>query len=306
MLLEGKPLLYEGLGYYEGISLILWIASTVLLYITFIINYKKSRKMEIVFQKKIFLAIGIFGLCLGTVRIFFIIGFYNYQYYDVFILLGYVVEIIGALFLMYVLEDYLLIKTKKIFTLIPVIMLGIALTALIGVVTRYIALIIIYILVAFCTIFVIVLQLYLFVKTTGLFIRKWFIVGFTFMFIGHSMDSDLFVSNFPWFPLEIPPIILIVGTILYFWFLEYVNMVEGMASYYNQAHICMVHRGTIKEKVFYCPSCNIPFCRKCFDHVIKQDGCWNCGEGKDDDTTKQWDMREGRDDESNIDTELFK
>lgn len=218
MLLQ-RPEFYEGLGYYEDISLILWIVSSILMYIGFILYTKKATEIEMKSQKMMFYAHGTFALCMGTVRIFFIIAFHNYDYYDFYTTLGYVIGIVGLIFWLYTLETYLIKKTKKIFTFISIIILGISLLSLFGAATRELALTLIWVLLPLATGLIIFLYIYLIFKTTGIVRKKviWLLIGLAFIFIGHSMDSDAFVSIAPWFPLFIPPIILMVGSVLYIW-----------------------------------------------------------------------------------------
>ncbi|GAG49948.1 unnamed protein product, partial [marine sediment metagenome] len=40
--------------------------------------------------------------------------------------------------------------------------------------------------------------------------------------------------------------------------------------------------------IYYCPSCGIAYCEKCFNQVIKKDGCWNCREGATLEGKKEW------------------
>jgi hypothetical protein len=88
----------------------------------------------------------------------------------------------------------------------------------------------------------------------------------------------------------VPIFILISGIVYYYGFN---GVFEGLSSYYQQAHICTVHRGKIQEhgRIYYCPSCYIPYCQNCYVQVIKKEACWNCGYGKETDSN-EWDYEE--------------
>ena len=59
--------------------------------------------------------------------------------------------------------------------------------------------------------------MYIIAKTTGTVRKKaiWVLVGLIFLTIGYLMDSEAFVGNLPWMPLEVAPIFMIVGTLIF-------------------------------------------------------------------------------------------
>jgi hypothetical protein len=85
----------------------------------------------------------------------------------------------------------------------------------------------------------------------------------------------------------ISPIAFILGGIT--WFIGIKGICDGVTSYYNQARICTIHRGKISkdELLFYCPSCNTLYCKKCYEQVVKKEGCWNCLEGSQIEETEK-------------------
>ncbi len=94
---------------------------------------------------------------------------------------------------------------------------GIALIALIGQASRYFALMLIYILLPFAIVAIFMLYIYLIIKTTGI-VRKrtiWLVIGLVILVIGYIMDTELFVGNFRWIPLEISPALMILGTLIF-------------------------------------------------------------------------------------------
>ncbi|MHA1150636.1 MAG: hypothetical protein ACTSR8_20640 [Promethearchaeota archaeon] len=211
------PEVFQGIGYFQGISLILWIISAGLLFLAFLLFLLKSSKLEMKSQKMIYLGYGLFGLFFGITRLLFIVAFYISDQYDFYTTLGYITGIIGILAWLYVLETYLVTNTKKIFMIITSIAFAIALIALIGQTSRYLALTMIYILLPFAIIAIFMLYIYLIIKTTGTVrIRAiWLLIGLIILAIGYMMDSELFVGNFPFVPLEIAPLMMILGTLIF-------------------------------------------------------------------------------------------
>jgi hypothetical protein len=112
-------------------------------------------------------------------------------------------------------------------------------------------------------------------RTTGYI---WIISYFLFS-NGGFFEHPPLVSLLPDVFALITPTIFIIGGIL--WFYSNKILVNSILSYYNQAHICTVHRGTIPkgEPIHYCSSCNTIYCQNCYKQVIKKEGCWNCGIG---------------------------
>jgi len=124
-------------------------------------------------------------------------------------------------------------------------------------------------------------------RTKGLF----FLVGNTFYFMGAFLDH---VPACMLFNLStiVSPIFFIMSFPILFW--SFGGIADGLSDYYQQAHICTIHKGEIKEeqKMFICPSCNVLYCDKCYDLVVRKEGCWNCGYGfkkeeKDDQTSNK-------------------
>ncbi|MHA1281749.1 MAG: hypothetical protein ACTSQP_04515 [Promethearchaeota archaeon] len=211
------PEAYQGIGYLQGTSLILWLISIGIFFTSFVLFILKALKLEMKSQKKIFQGYGIFSLFFGITRIIFIIGVYIPEQYDFYTTLGYITGILGILYWLYVIETYLITNTKKIFMIITSVAFGIALIALIGQASRYFALMLIYILLPFAIVAIFMLYIYLIIKTTGI-VRKrtiWLVIGLVILVIGYIMDTELFVGNFRWIPLEISPALMILGTLIF-------------------------------------------------------------------------------------------
>lgn len=103
--------------------------------------------------------------------------------------------------------------------------------------------------------------------------------GLALTFTAITTDHDPLIMMAPELFIILSPILFIITTFATYF--ATVGICEGITSYYNQAHICTIHRGTIPkgEPIHYCSSCNTIYCQNCYEQVIKKDGCWNCGKG---------------------------
>ena len=92
----------------------------------------------------------------------------------------------------------------------------------------------------------------------------------------------------PEFFMIFSPLILISNIFLWYYGLN--GVVDGISSYYHQERVCIVDRGIIPKNVhvFYCPNCLAIYCEKCYEEVIKKDGCWNCGKGYGSTKEEEW------------------
>ena len=211
------PRAYLGIGYYSGLSLILWISSVILLFLTFALFLIKSSKVEMKSQKMLYIGYGTFGLFFGISRIFFILGFFNPESYDFFTTLGYITGSIGIIIWLYILETFMIKQTKRIFLIMSLISFGISLIALVGLTDQYVALNLIYITLPISLGAILILYIYLIIKTTGTIRKKasWLLIGLLLIMIGYTMDTEYFLSNFQGIPLEISPSIMIAGILLF-------------------------------------------------------------------------------------------
>ncbi|MGV9173147.1 MAG: hypothetical protein ACOC44_14840 [Promethearchaeia archaeon] len=207
----------QGIGYYEGASLILWLISFGLLILAFLLFLKKGLETELKSSKMVFYGYGIFCLAFAITRILFIFGIYNPSYYGFYTNLGYISALIGIIFWLYILETYMITGTKKIFLILTLIAFGFALISLAGAANRYFALTIIFILLPVSITAIFLLYIYIIIKGTGSVRKKamWLLGGLILFVIGYMMDSELFISNFSEVPLVIPPVIMIVGILVF-------------------------------------------------------------------------------------------
>ena len=214
------PDAFVGIGYYEGISLILWIVATVLMISSTIIFMIKAIKIQEKSAKSMFIAYGLFYIFFGLTRILYIEAVYILGMYDFFTTLGYITQILALIFIIYVLETQIVKSTKFFFLIITIVAFVIALISLVGVtsIRRYFALTLLFILVPISASVIMILYLYVIIKSIG-GIRKKAIglfIGSLMMFASQVMDSEMFISaTFPFVPLEITPIIMIIGVIIF-------------------------------------------------------------------------------------------
>ena len=216
MLLE-MPEVFKNMDYYEGIPLILWLIGFGLYILGFILFFREGKRMELKSQKMANYAYGTFMLGMGITRIVFIIAIYIPEAYDFWTTLGYITGLIGLIFWLYVLETFLVQKTKKIFTIISIIAFGFSSIALFGVISRDLALNIQYILLPFSIGIILILYIYLIAKTTGTVRRKveWILIGLFLIAAAQVLDGQTFIEAVPTFPLIIPPIIMISGILIF-------------------------------------------------------------------------------------------
>jgi hypothetical protein len=108
----------------------------------------------------------------------------------------------------------------------------------------------------------------------GIAILNIFYIGF--LMIAILTDHIPILLAAPDLFIILSPIFFCISLILGFISID--RICEEISFYYNQAHICTVHRGEIpfKDKIFICPDCSTTYCQKCYLQVIKNDGCWNC------------------------------
>jgi len=215
------PEAYVGLGLYQGINLPFWIGFLVLLVISAILFFKEGSKMEMKSQKMMNYGYGVFLVFFALLRVFFMCGIYFADLcldcYDFYTNLGYISGIIGVIFLLYVLETYMVPKTKKIFLIISVVAFAFCIIVLFTPAGRELALEVIYYLMPVSVGFIVILYFYIYAKTTGVVRKKakWILIGLVIIIIGHMMDTQFFIGAFPEIPLFLSPIIMSIGVLVF-------------------------------------------------------------------------------------------
>lgn len=50
-----------------------------------------------------------------------------------------------------------------------------------------------------------------------------------------------------------------------------------MTEFYKNKKICVIHKGKIIDKIYFCPNCYAKYCKKCYINVILEENkCWVC------------------------------
>ncbi len=212
----------KGIGYYQGISLILWILVIILLLISVCLFAIKAFKTEEGKGLRMMLiAYSVFCLFYGLTRIIYIIAVYNPPNYDFFVILGFLFMLLGIIYWLFILETYIIKFTKKIITIINLIGFVIGLITLSGyfifaISEMLIWRIIIYTLGSVSIGIIMIIYVYLIIKTTGTPRKKaiGILVGLILVYITNIMDSEFFISTFT-IHLVITPIIMIIGIIIF-------------------------------------------------------------------------------------------
>jgi hypothetical protein len=204
----------SSISYNEGIYLTIELIVILLLIISFIMFYIKATLMETKSQKMVYYGYSIFLLCFGLSRTFLLLAKITTGVnVEINTNLFYMIEIFGIISWLYILEIYMVEKTKKMLSISTIILSVLAFVTLIGAQNR----ILIYITLLFSIGGIISLCIYITIKTPGI-VRKrtlWLLIGLILLFAGYVMDSELFISAFPGIPPLIAPFILIAGIIIF-------------------------------------------------------------------------------------------
>lgn len=127
------------------------------------------------------------------------------------------------------------------------------------------------------------------VKGVSTTIGRIWMGGMILFLVAFSFEHPPGVKIFPTFLVfYIAPILIMITFIMAFYGIN--KLFTQISSYYAQTQKCAVHRGVIEkgDTMYLCPSCGIVYCDKCFNQVIKTDGCWNCRKGADLEIEKEW------------------
>lgn len=190
------------------------------MYISVIFLIIKSIKTKARSPKLVFLAYGIFYIFFGLTRIVYIVAVYNLDNYDFLVTLGYIAQSLALISILYILETHIVKGTKKIFLILTLIAFFISVIALTGVISRELALTILYILLPFSSGVILLLYLYIIFKSTGA-LRKRAIglfIGSLLMYVAQIMDSEMIIGSiYPIMPLilEITAVIMILGVVIF-------------------------------------------------------------------------------------------
>lgn len=206
-----------GIGYYQGLSIILWYICSIALFIFAAIFFIKAYRIDVKEPKLGYIAYGIFGLFFGLTRLVYIIGVFSPPMYDFYVTLGYIFTVLALLPVLYILETQVFTATKKVFLIISVVCFIFSLFAFIGAASRYLASTIMWILMPFTASVIMGMYLLIALKSEGKLRTKAVLIfiGILLITIGHMMDSELVIVNLSFIPLEVTPIIYIAGIVIF-------------------------------------------------------------------------------------------
>ena len=278
---EGYPA-----DFHLGISLIFWLVYIFITLTLAIVLFSQARKTPLLNRKELYVGSSVFSFFgLGLAFILIQIG----VFFPVFFIISLSIAnlfTIGSLIVFVYLWEKNSINLKYIPTLWMVFVFSLALINLIHLLItgRYVFMYFILITTIFNTIgvfFLIILLLIFTKRVMGVLRIKGIIciIAVICIAFGAAIDHPPFVTIYPSFLAILSPIIFIIGSVT--WYFAMKGICDGITSYYNQAQICTIHRGKVSKDthIYFCPNCNTSYCQKCYEQVIKKEGCWNCQEG---------------------------
>jgi len=278
-------------GYHLGPSLVLWLILIALqmFYGTFLLL--QAYKSHLINEKEIYRGTGF--LCVGGGFLFLLmqIGVFMPEDYFLYYFGGCIVLLALATFYFYYWEKNL-VNLKKIPTLIILINFSIYIITFLIILLFRVSPIVFISLIEMLTIFsgllancFIIIFVFLFTRRVKGTLRKksiLLIIGSSSFFLGQFIDHPPGMFLFPSLFILLSPLVFMISFSFIFFGIN--GIADNVSSYYNQAHICLVHRGkiTAERSIYYCPKCSTIYCQDCYEQVVRHDGCWNCGErGKD-------------------------
>jgi hypothetical protein len=199
--------------YYQGIHLVLWIIVIILFFIGSILFLIGALKAELKSTKMGYLSHCVYCSFYGIARIFFMIAFFNPENYDFIMSIGYVFATLSIIFWVFFLETYIVEFTKKIFSIITVVILALSVFSMLSLLNRYDAVFLINILTPFSVGLIFFVYLYITIKAKATVRKKVFLlfIGVFLIYLGHFMDTEFFLNTFKTIPIEISPILMLIG-----------------------------------------------------------------------------------------------
>jgi len=211
------PEIYEEVNHYQGVSLILWYIVIVILFVSAMLFLYSAMIAELDTTKLGYFAHGNFCIFYGIARLLWIISVHNPANFLFLVSLGYVFASISIIFWIYSLEKFIVPFTKKIFTAIALILVLVSILSLTMIVDRYIVLLFLNSLTPICVGFILCIYIYIIIKSEGTVRKKsiFLFIGLFLLYLAHFMDTEFFITLFPYIPLEIAPAMMIAGLIIF-------------------------------------------------------------------------------------------
>lgn len=282
--------------YKIGLSIPIWIAYYISGAIVGFLFLLKARRADLINRKELYRVSALFFLFQNTIGIFlFQLAVFIPKYFYLLTNLGWICTAAFTLPFAYYWEKYT-VNLKKIPTIISSILLILSLLnfmlyLIYGTVPESLVLLFMVFIVSVMLLFIVLIVK--FILTVVGKLRNYGIILFCYIIcillaaiLDHPPGCMVPYSSI------ISPILFLLAVIFYYFGLS--RVIDSITTFYSQIHICTIHRGKIEkgQHIYYCPSCNTTYCERCYDQVIKSDGCWNCGYGLEDDKNEAWKIKE--------------
>lgn len=200
--------------YMHGFNLFLWISMIVLyLLVGTFIFFKQSNETDVPTQKWLFASYGTFALGMGMCRVFFVLAFNDIGgQYQLLLHIGFLMGSISFTPVIFVYEKFIVKNTKKVFTILALVLLGISIYGVIDPTQKTLDLISQRIGGPILGVIFAYLYFVMLFNTSGELRRNsWLmLIGMLFIAFGMIFDSFEIVIN-PLIPLWISPLAFLIG-----------------------------------------------------------------------------------------------
>jgi hypothetical protein len=188
--------------YYHNLNYIVEIMSIIAFFVVAVILFI-PKKGDIPTAKRIKIGYGLFTVFYAMCRIFFIVAVWypdetwSANSYDFFVVIGYFFACIGLTSMIFVVERYLITKTRHVFTILGVVMSVLYFLAIIGILQQDFVLYLSYISSPLLTVVMVILYLYLAVKGASELRRKALMILLSIALIGVAaiVDGETMIIN---------------------------------------------------------------------------------------------------------------
>jgi len=285
-------------GFHLGLSSLLWWITIFVLVVLAVLLYLNARKSDLINVKEMLLSKSIAYIAHSTLILLIQVGIFYLDYFTQLYLLGVCLTTLAITFYYYYWEKNLM-SIKHIPTLSSAaatvismvsVIISIFFPNLIGILLNLLLFTALSLLTIAAILYIYIIFVFSKnVKGISTTVGVLWMMGMAFAMIGLSIEHPPGVKIFPAFiVLYIAPIVLMIGWTMATYGI--IRLFSQISSYYAQTQRCVVHRGVIAKgnPIYSCPSCGITYCMKCFNQVIKKDGCWNCRKGAETEIEEEW------------------
>ncbi len=228
MLLElppGTPAIYWG---FTSVNLYVNLFCVVLFIIFGLLLIVSRKNDDAEIFKKIKRGYGLFAVCYAMCRLFFIFGVWFSDLYELYTMMAYIWVAVGIECIIVVIENYMVTKTKHVFTVFGLIVIALLFIGVLGIIAQDVARTISTLGSPVMLVLLAILYIYIAVTGTASVRRKAILMIVAMVLIGGGaiLDSeDLVVEAATWFGgdilmleifYSITPIILMIGIIIFY------------------------------------------------------------------------------------------